>query len=85
MTVGPKTLFENSLARVMRDVKRQVRVLRQQQGLTQRDMADRMGTSQSQYAAWENDTRRLDSMISSVFRAAHALGMRVEIRLVPKD
>lgn len=85
MTIGPKTLFENSLTRVMRDVKRHVKELRKERGLTQRDMADRMGTSQSQYAAWENDTRRLDSMISSVFRAAHALGMRVEIRLVPRD
>lgn len=85
MTVGPKTLFENSLARVMRDVKRQVKELRRQQGKTQRQMADIMGTSQSQYAAWENDTRRLDTMVSSIFRAAYALGMRVEIRLVPKD
>jgi transcriptional regulator with XRE-family HTH domain len=84
MTVSDRTGLLG-LADLVRGVKHAIRDERVRQGLTQDEVAALMGSSQSTYAAWELDTKRGDTMISSLFRAAHVLGLDVEVRLVPRD
>ncbi len=52
-------------------------------GLSQKEVAERMGTSQSAIARLEN-ARNLPSM-EFVTRYASAIGRRVDIQLVPED
>lgn len=73
------------LADLVRGVKHEIRERRLAKGWTQDDMAERMGCSQSTYAAWELDDRRGDTMLSTVYRAAHVLGMDVEVLLKPRE
>lgn len=55
--------------------------LRKQKGLTQKDLAKKLGTSQSVIARWEN--RAYDGVrLETLFRVAHALNSEVEIRVV---
>lgn len=83
MSVGDRSNLRG-LAVVLREVKAALRARRRELGRTQHDVAAAMGSSQSTYAAWEVDDRRSDALISSVFRAADALDLDVEIRLVPR-
>jgi transcriptional regulator with XRE-family HTH domain len=83
VTVLDRTPLMRGLNAVLREVKDQVRTIRQAKGLTQRDVAALIGSSQSQYAAWEADGRREDCMVSSIFRIAHVLGYTVQIKLIP--
>lgn len=64
-------------------VARQVIALRLQRGLTQKELADRIGTKQSGIS-------RLESMdqlpsLSLLKRAAEALDAQLQIQLVPKE
>lgn len=72
------------LADLVAQMKHEVRDRRMELGYTQDEVAALMGCSQSTYAAWELDTKRGDTMISTLFRAAHVLGLDVEIKLVPR-
>jgi len=64
-------------------IARQIIALRLQQGLTQKELAERVGTKQSGIS-------RLESMsqlpsLSFLKRVAEALGAQLQIRLVPKE
>lgn len=85
MTVGNRDHLMRGVVDVLNEVKAQVRAERERRGWTQRDMADRMGTSQGQYGAWELVGFRQDCFVSSIFRAAHVLGMDVRITLTPRQ
>ena len=84
MTVHDRSHLRG-LAELLREVKAEIRDERVRQGKTQDDMAELTGSNQSTYAAWEADHRRRDSLVSSIFRAANALDLDVEIRLVPRQ
>lgn len=86
MTVGDRSGLRG-LQDVLREIRAQVRDRRHQLGLTQRDVAAMMGTTQSQFSGWEGDgeTARQDMFLSSVFRAAHVLGLEVEVTLRPRE
>jgi DNA-binding XRE family transcriptional regulator len=51
-------------------------------GLTQAQVAERVGTTQSAIARLESATRKHSPSIATLQRYARALGYRVEIRLV---
>lgn len=86
MTVGDRTKLRG-LRDVCSEIRAQIRERRQQLGLTQRDMGNLLGTSQGQYSGWEKNTgsARGDMMLSSIFRAAHVLGLEVHVVLVRKS
>ncbi len=52
-------------------------------GLTQTQLAERAGTSQSSIARLESGVGA--PSLSYLTRVAHALGLRVEVRLVPDE
>jgi len=63
-----------------RDLLRQLAVLRREQGLTQVELAERMGTSQGQITRLEAGA---DTRLSTVERYAAALGVKVTWQLEP--
>ena len=63
-----------------RDLLRQLAALRREQGLTQVELAERMGTSQAQITRLEAGA---DTRLSTVERYAAALGMKVTWHLEP--
>lgn len=60
-----------------------VREARKRVGLTQRELADRLGTTQSAIARLEN--RRSTPSFDTVFRAVRACGLDLDIMLVERD
>src|SRR5262245_32874521 len=60
-----------------------VRMLRTGAGLTQRELAARVGKPQSMIARWErgHDSPRLDSLIA----LAHACGTELDLTVRPRD
>jgi DNA-binding XRE family transcriptional regulator len=64
------------------EVARQIYTLRKEAGLTQRELAELVGTQDSVVSRLENDDYRGHSL-SMLRRIAAALGKRVEIRFVP--
>lgn len=63
-----------------RELLRQLAMLRRDQGLTQVELAERMGTSQGQITRLEAGA---DTRLSTVERYAAALGVKVTWRLEP--
>ena len=63
-----------------RELARQLAERRRETGLTQTQLAERMGTSQGQVTRFESGA---DTRLSTVARYAAGLGMKVEWRLVP--
>ncbi len=57
--------------------------LRQRKGLTQGDLAKKLGTTQSVVARWENHAYE-GIKLETLFRVARALNSEVEIRVVEK-
>ena len=55
---------------------------RAQSGLTQAEVAERMGTTQSAIARLESASSKHSPSIATLQRYAEALGHRVEVRLV---
>jgi transcriptional regulator with XRE-family HTH domain len=55
---------------------------RARSGLTQADVAARVGTTQSAIARLESGTRKHSPSIATLQRYARAIGFRLEIRLV---
>lgn len=86
MTIGDRSNLRG-LKEVLQEIRAQVRAERQRQGVTQRELADRMGTSQSQFSGWETDGKfaRQDMLVSSIFRAAHILGLDVHVTLTRRE
>lgn len=66
------------------DVARQIYDLRKKAGLTQKQLADRMGTSQPHVARIESADYRSYSR-KSLEKVAKVLNARVEVRVVPVD
>jgi transcriptional regulator with XRE-family HTH domain len=64
-------------ARVAYEVGRMVRELREARGLSQRALAERMGTTQSVVGRLEAGGSR--PTIATLERVAHALGLRLEV------
>jgi transcriptional regulator with XRE-family HTH domain len=54
-------------------------------GLTQAEVAERVGTTQSAIARLESATSKHSPSIATLQRYARALGYRVEIRLVKEN
>lgn len=69
-------------ARAGAAVARQIHALRTEAGLTQRQLAERVGTSHSAISRLEDDDYEGHSL-SMLRRIGAALGQRVEIRFVP--
>lgn len=69
-------------ARASAEVARQIYALRKEAGLTQRELAELVGTRDSVISRLEDDDYRGHSL-SMLRRIAAALGKRVEIRFVP--
>lgn len=65
-------------ARAAYEVGRMVRELRQARGLSQRELAERMGTTQSVVGRLEAGGSR--PTIVTLDRVAHALGLKLELR-----
>jgi transcriptional regulator with XRE-family HTH domain len=60
----------------------QVLKARVESGLTQAEVAERVGTTQSAIARLESAAPKHSPSISTLQKYAHALGYRVEVRLV---
>jgi transcriptional regulator with XRE-family HTH domain len=67
---------------VQSQVMRDLLAARLRAGLTQEEVARRMGTSKSTISRLEGNTDHSPS-ISSLWRYAHAVGYQLRIRLVP--
>lgn len=78
---SPEARAELEEARASAQVARQIRALRTWAGLTQRELAARIGTKHSVISRLENDDYEGHSL-SMLRRIAKALGLRVEIRFV---
>ncbi len=78
----PEQLAELEEARANADVAIQIYELRRQAGLTQRELAERVGTSHSVISRLEDDDYQGHSL-AMLRRIATALGKRVEIRFLP--
>ena len=61
---------------------KQLHSIRQRAGLTQKDVAARMGSSQSRVAAIESG--RVNATVGSILRYASACGQHVQLRIVPE-
>ena len=57
--------------------------VRTRKGLTQAQVAERIGTTQSAVARLESGTGRHSPSLSTLSRYAQALGCRLEVRLIP--
>jgi DNA-binding XRE family transcriptional regulator len=79
----PERLAELEEARASAEVARAVYDLRTKAGLTQKELAERVGTSPSVISRLEADDYRGHSL-SILRRIAAALNQRVEIRFVPQ-
>lgn len=66
------------------DIRKELVELRRKRGLTQKDLADRMGVSQPVVAELEAG-RAVDLHLSTILRAAMALRAKVKISLEAKD
>ena len=64
------------------DLALEIARLREQAGLTQKQLAERIGTTQQQISRLEHPNYR--GSLTTLERVAEALGMSVEIRLHPK-
>jgi DNA-binding XRE family transcriptional regulator len=73
---------ELEAARETASIARQIQAMRAQAGLTQRQLASRIGTTHTAVSRLENDDYRGHSL-SMLRRIASALGKRVEVRFVP--
>ena len=60
------------------EIARLIRDTRQRRGLTQFDLADRLGSTQSTVARWESG--RHDFQVGTVARIAQALGFALVLR-----
>lgn len=60
-----------------------IREARRRAGLTQAELADRTGTTQSAVARWERGGSRPD--LDTVVRVVRACGLDVEVAVVPPD
>ncbi len=78
----PERLAELEEARASAEVARQIHELRTQAGLTQRQLAELVGTSHSVISRLEQDDYEGHSL-AMLRRIAAALGKRVEIRFLP--
>ena len=78
----PKRQAEYEEARAGAEVARQIYALRKEAGLTQRKLAELVGTQHSVICRLEDDDYEGHSL-SMLRRIASALGKRVEIRFVP--
>ena len=58
---------------------------RSEAGLTQAEVADRVGTTQSAIARLESGARKHSPSIATLQRYARALGYRLEIKLVKRS
>jgi len=70
-------------ARAAYEVGRMVRELREARGLSQRELAERMGTTQSVIGRLEAGGSR--PTIVTLERVAHALGLRLEVQFHDPD
>ena len=78
----PEARTDLEEARATAAVARQLFAIRSQAGLTQKELAARVGTTHSVISRLEDDDYEGHSM-SMLRRIARALGKRVEIRFVP--
>ena len=70
-------------ARLAYELARQVRELRESVGISQRELADRMGTTQSVVARLEAGGSK--PSLSTLERVAEAVGKQVEVRFRDRD
>jgi DNA-binding XRE family transcriptional regulator len=78
----PERLAELEEARESAAIARQVYELREKAGLSRRDLARLVGTSQTAIRNLEEDDYEGHSL-EMLHKIAHALGRRIEIRLLP--
>ena len=78
----PKRLAELEEARAGAEVARQIHAIRKEAGLSQRQLAELVGTKHTVICRLEDDDYEGHSL-SMLRRIAAALGKRVEIRFVP--
>ena len=60
-----------------------IKEARKRAGLSQRDLAERMATSQSVIARWESGSR--SPTMETVSRALRACGLELDVELLPLD
>jgi transcriptional regulator with XRE-family HTH domain len=83
MTPAERQEYERGYARakLAADVGERVRLAREAAGLSQRELATRMGTSQAAVARLE--AGGVGATLTTLYRVAAALGMEVSIELRP--
>lgn len=79
-TEDPAITSRIAAALERRELARQLAQRRRQAGVTQSELARRMGTSQGQITRFESGT---DTRLSTVARYAAAVGFKVEWKLTP--
>ena len=80
---NPRRIAELEKARVSARVARQIHELRTKAGLTQKQLAELVGTSHSVISRLEDDDYTRHSL-DMLHRVAAALNKRVEVRFVPR-
>lgn len=81
---GPEGRAQLEEARTSADIARQILALRSEAGLTQRELAARIGTTHSAISRLESDDYEGHSL-SMLHRIAGALGRRVVVRFDPRE
>ena len=71
-----KTEYEN--LDVLYNIKRQIIKLREEQGISQKELAQKIGTKQSAISRLENDD--YNPSVELLDKVAHALGKKLDIR-----
>ena len=79
---NPRRIAELEKARVSAEVARKIHELRTKAGLTQKQLAELVGTSPSVISRLEDDDYTRHSL-DMLHRVAAALNKRVEVRFVP--
>ncbi|MDI3548593.1 MAG: hypothetical protein PWR10_2245 [Halanaerobiales bacterium] len=75
---NPEVKKEYDELNVLYDIKRQIIKLRLEQGLSQKELAKKIGTKQSAISRLESDD--YNPSIELLDKVAHALGKKLEIR-----
>jgi transcriptional regulator with XRE-family HTH domain len=67
----------------LRDLPTELRALREQKGVSQRDLAESLGYALGSYSRWERGIK--NPKIRAISEWAQALGFDLQVTLVPTD
>lgn len=75
--------MDNATKEFIKKIVEDIKDKRIQAGLTQKDIADRIGVYQQQYSRIETGNYNFTLLL--LFKIAHAMGYKVEIKLTKKE